>query len=683
MFQQGNRAYQGTLVRTGTAIGVVVATGTRTELGKINAELKQPEPEIPLHRHIATLAKQILGIAFVLGILLMAVGLHRGEPVGELVATAVALAISVVPEGLPIVLTYVLATGVTRMSQRQVLVKKLQAVESLGQAQILAVDKTGTITRNELAVTRIWLAGKQYDVEADGFHPHGAVTHKGKKGAALLHHLSWVARSSALTATAKITAQDDGTWDVAGEPTEAALSVFAQKTGVVREEIETYYELLEDTGFDYTSKVRLVLHKFHKQYLVTVAGAPEAIAEVADLTADEREAFLQAQQQMAQEGLRTVAVAHQVFSRKPQLQLAHHRFRLDGLLGMRDTLRPGVSEAVAALAATGIKVVMITGDHAATAEALARTADIFHDGDHVMTGVELERLSEGELAEAVKNVTVFARVTPEHKLRIVQAFRAAGKTIAMTGDGVNDAPSLVAADLGISMGQRGTDVAKEASDLVLLDDNMGSIVAAVEEGRAIYARIQRVVRYLLTGSMSQVLLISLALFFVLPLPLLPSQIIWLNMVTDAFMVLGVAQDRDRAGLLGKDYVHPRTILTAAMLRQVLTLGVPIALGTLAAYLVALQGGDIVVARTVALTTLATAHWLAAWLIGGGVTSNRTLAGLTVVALGLQLAVLYLEPLQRLFHTAPLAAGHWLLIGGVLVVIWAVEMVRRLLHKLVG
>lgn len=686
IFQQVNVAFKGTFVSTGSGTGVVIGTGLNTELGAISKELNQEPPEIPLHRNVRALSHQIILAALGLGTALILYGLALGQPLDVLFATAVSLTVSIVPEGLPIVLTYVLATGVARMSKRNVLVKKLQSVEALGQAHVIAVDKTGTITRNQLAVHHIWCAGKHYQVEADGFEPQGTVSHGGTVLAQVPEALERAARAAALTATAGLHKDDNDQWYVAGEPTEAALAVAAGKLGVVREELEEVYELLEDTGFDYAAKLRLVLHKVRGAYLVSVAGAPEAVLARTGLSQEEKGALLAIQEEMAAEGLRVVAVGHERFTERPDLKAKHH-FKLDALFGMQDSLQPGLKAAVTAVQRAGIRVVMITGDHAGTAEAIARQAGIFHDGDLVLTGQQLEALSEGELIGMVGKLTVCARVTPEHKLRIVQAFQAAGHTIAMTGDGVNDAPSLVAADLGIAMGGRGTDVAKEAADLVLLDDNFTSIVAAVEEGRGIYQSIQRVVTYLFAGSASQVLLLLFSLLLLLPIPLLPSQIIWLNFVTDSFMVLALAAERRSENLLEPGYVHPRGILTVPLATRALAMALPMSLAAFVAYVSYVRGSDQLLASTMALTALAASHWVGAWsartegsVFAAGLTSNRFLVGMTVLAVSCQLLVIYTPFLQTVFHTRPLGTAEWALVLGGALATLAVEEVRKLCSR---
>jgi P-type Ca2+ transporter type 2C len=689
VFQQLSMAFKGTFVANGAGTGVVIGTGLATELGVISQELKHEKPDIPLKRNVAVLSQQIIIAALLLGASLIAYGAFNGKDLSQMFATAVSLMVSIVPEGLPIVLTYVLATGVARMSKRNVLVKKLQAVEALGQAHVIAVDKTGTITRNELAAVELWAGNKHYRIEADGFTPEGRVFQGERQVEQVEDRLEWALRAAALTATATIHNDEKSKrWYVQGEPTEAALAVAARKLRITREELEEHYELLEDTGFDYVAKMRLVLHKSRGKYLISVAGAPEAVLERSGLSNDEQDNIRAIQHEMATRGLRVVAVAHATFHDHPDLKESHH-FQLDGLFGMQDSLQPSVQEAVAQVQRAGIRVVMITGDHAATAEAIARQAGIFADGDLVITGAELEKMSAIELQDLTARLSVCARVTPHHKMQIVEAFRAAGRTIAMTGDGVNDAPSLVAADLGIAMGRKGTDVAKEAADLVLMDDNFKSIVAAVEEGRSIYSSIQRVVTYLFAGSGSQVLLIALAILFLFPIPLLPSQIIWLNFVTDSFMVLALAAERRLQGLLDSGYEHPRTILTSRLFRRVLTLALPMSLVTLYVFNHYNSLGNAALASTMALTTLAGCHWVAAWnarssrrsvFSGGSFLENKALIGMTVIAVSFQLMVIYAPFMQPLFHTVPLQLSDWSWVVAAMLTVLIVDELRKVMVR---
>jgi Ca2+-transporting ATPase len=682
---QRNMVFKGTHVSSGSATAVVVAIGRDTAIGAISEEIASIDQDLPLKKNVEVLSRQVITAVVGIGLSLMLYGLYRGEDLSVLFATSVSLAVSLIPEGLPIVLTYVLASGVWHMSKRNVLVKKLQAVEALGQANVIAVDKTGTITRNELAVTKAWSHDIAYDVEASGYDPVGKILKNGKRlGDAEIGRLDWLGRTVAFCATATVQPGEDGAgYQVSGDPTEAALLVLARKIGISREELEAHYELVEERAFDYQTKLRQVVHKFRGRYLLSVTGAPEAVLDLVRMSEDLQEKTAYAQHRMASDGLRVIAVGHALLAEKPDLN-RRHILAFDGLVGMEDSLHDGVRSAVLSLRRTNIKVVMITGDHAKTAQEIARRAGIFHKGDAVLSGHEIERMSPDELAEAVKGTTVFARVTPTHKMHIVQAFRKAGLIVAMTGDGVNDAPSLVAADLGISMGGRGTEVAKEASDIVLLDDSFKGIVAAVEEGRGIYLSIQRVVTYLLSGNSSLVLVIVAAVILLWPVPLLPSQIIWLNFVTDVFLVLALVSEKREEGLLGRHYRHPKSLLTAPIVKRAISMALPMATGTLLLYAQHYQT-DPDKARTVAMTALAVFHWANAWnaksdhtsLFAPGILlSNPLLLVATISAFLLQLVAVYAPFMHPVLHTVPISFTDWLsiilLAGSVIVV----EEVRK-------
>lgn len=688
--------FRGTHAVTGTATAVVVATGTLTMIGGIAQRISTIDTEIPLKAEVRWLSHQIIKVVVVMSVVLFAVGMWRGLGALEMFKTVVSLSVSVIPEGLPIVMTLVLASGVWRMGKRNALVKRLQAVESLGQARIIAVDKTGTVTRNELVVRAAWADEKLFAVAGDGYEPVGTISLEGKTVDAANHpEFLYLAKAAALTANASVSyAPQEQTWRVSGDPTEAAMIVFAEKAGFKQQDLLHESPLLGEIVFDYTLKYHAMLHDVDGNPLLSVAGASEAVlALCSDIRRDGKNHELSSSKKreleeiaaaMSEEGLRVIAIAAKAHASKEIAPDALRELSFVGFLGMQDTVRPEAAEAVERAHGAGVRVVMITGDNAITARAIARQAGIWKEGDRVLTGADIADLSEEELAEHLHNVSVFARVTPEHKLHIIGAFKARGELVAMTGDGVNDAPSLVAADLGVAMGKIGTEVAKEAADIVLLDDNFGSIVSAIEEGRAIYKAVKKVILYLFSTSAGEVLTITAALFLGLPLPVVAAQIIWLNLVTDGFLDMALAMEPKEKGLLRGTFERSnRMLMDKLALQRIAVMAVPMAAGTLLLFS-QYYAVDIMKGWTVSLTVLAVFQWFNAWncrsehqsVFSQNPFSNPYLLGATAIVVSLQLAAVYVPFLQHLLRTVPLSLSEWLLIIAVASSIIAAEEIRK-------
>jgi len=702
MTEQVNRVFRGTNIVSGHGQAVVVATGLNTVIGRITREIAMIDAEIPLQKNIRNLANLlILGTVGLSLILFMAGIIWFGHSPLDMFKLVVALAVSFIPEGLPVALTLILVTGVWRMAKRNALVKKLQAVEALGQAQVLAVDKTGTLTKNELVVQTLYVAGKEYEVTGTGYDPTGEVKMAGEIIEPLTHpELVLIGKLAALVANARLAQLGDaGAWKVTGDPTDAAMLVLGEKIGFTKEDLERAYLKKIELPFDYRTKYHAVFYQHSRQSLLTVAGAPEVLLKQCRYLwqRDKNVLMTKARQRRLEDivlklsgaGLRVVALA---FSYKPSKHIksgALPPLTLLGFLGMRDALRPEVHEAMMRTQSAGIRVVMITGDHKVTAESIARAAGIFHDGDLILSGQEIDSFSLGEMVKCLDKVTVFARVTPEHKLKIIQAYKKRGQIIAMTGDGVNDALSLVAADLGVAMGQVGTEVAKEASDIVLLDDNFGSIVSAVEEGRSIYRTIRKVLQYLLSSNLGEVLAITAALFMGYPLILLAGQIIWLNFVTDGFLVAALAMEPKEEGLLSwRQKRTARYLVDGRMLGATLLTATVIAAGSLILFHRYL-GQGIVVAQTVTLTTMAVFQWFRIWSVRSEDKSifhqnpftNPYLVAATALVIVWQLLALYTPFMQQVLRTVPLAWSDWITIISVAASVVVVEEIRKLAVRL--
>lgn len=698
---QKNMVWKGTSLVAGSGRAVVVATGEKTIIGQISKRISAIDTEIPLKREIAVLSKIIVIFVLALSVALFFLGIFLGNSIPEMFAVVVSLAVSVVPEGLPVVLTLVLAFGVLRMSRRNALVKKLQAVESLGQTKIIAVDKTGTLTKNEMIVERVYVDGQIFEIEGMGYEPEGKIKLLGVE----INPLDYpkiidIGKMAAFCANARaVYSEESKNWKVHGDPTEAALDVFSKKVGFSKDQLEKENPTLAEIPFSYETKYHAVMHRLDGEVLLTVVGAPEKIlslcssqlvsGRVTKITKNSQKEITEAFQSLAHKGFRVLALA---ISKKTPKELQPENIQdltFVGFFGMRDSLRKEVPEALARAQAAGIRVVMITGDHKETAEAIARDAGIWRVGDLVITGEEMDRFSADDLAGILNRVSVFARVTPEHKLKIIEAFRSRGEIIAMTGDGVNDAPSLVAADLGVAMGRIGTEVAKEAADIVLLDDNFGSIVSAVEEGRSIYRTIKKVLLYLFSTNLGEVFVITAALMIALPLPLQPAQIIWLNLVTDVFLVLALAYEPKDPDLLTHRFERTgRFLVDKTMFFRILLMSATMAIGTLLLFKINLDPENITRGWTISLTALAVFQWLNVWncrsdsnsIFSTNPFSNRYLGLALLIVVVLQLLVVYNPFMQKIFETTALKPLDWLYIVGLALSIFLVEEIRKLITR---
>lgn len=698
--EQRNMLFKGTNVAAGNGRAVVVETGRNSFIGKIATQISTIDSEIPLKASIRLLSRAIILVVAAISVLLFILGISRGEDFVTIFTVVISLSVSIIPEGLPIVITLVLATGVWRMSKRHVLIKKLQAVEALGQAKVIAVDKTGTITKNELVVREVWTDSKVFHVGGVGYEPKGDVE---LKGAAInvAHHpdLEFSATMAAFSANARITfSVTENRWRVSGDPTEAAMRVFGEKVGITKDDLLRESPLDSELPFNYKTKYHATVHKKNGRKFLTVEGAPESVLALCThirrdgknkpMRKQDEEEIQAALIEMSERGLRVVAGAVREHSTGTLTEEHLKGLTFVHFFGMQDILRPEVAEAMKRTKAAGIKVVMITGDHKRTARAIAQEAGIWKVGDSVYTGDEIDSMSDRELASRIPGVSVFARVTPEHKLRIITAYKKRGEIVAMTGDGVNDAPPLVAADLGIAMGKIGTEVAKEAADIVLLDDDFGSIVSAVEEGRSIYKTIKKVVLYLFSTSLGEVLTIVGALLVSLPLPLLASQIIWLNFVTDGFLTVALAMEPKEDGLLSGKLERPKKYLVdARMTQRMILMAIPMMAGTLYLFSGYFEV-DIAKAWTISLTTLAVFQWFNAWncrsetksVFQMDFFSNRYLIGATLLVIVLQVLAVYTPFLQTILHTVPLSLTDWLIIIPIASSILIVEEVRKFLHR---
>jgi Ca2+-transporting ATPase len=560
-----NMAYAGTAATYGRGRAMVVATGMNTEFGKI-AQLLQSvvTGKTPLQENLDKVGHMLARVAFVVVAIIVALGLFRGQPFIEMLIFGIALAVAVVPEALPAVVTISLAIGVQRMVKRHALMRRLQAVETLGSTSVICSDKTGTLTKDEMTVRKIIVAGKMLDVSGAGYEPHGRFSLDGAAVDPPIT-LKQLLRAAALASDARIVHTEvDNRWHVKGDPTEGALIVAAAKAGLNKTDLESNYPRVNEIPFTSETKRMTTLHTGPEGTMACSKGAPEIIldscarqltanGEIA-LTAESREVILETARQMASEALRILAVASKSGA---SLENAEHEMTFLGLVGMIDPPRPEAKAAIQTCEQAGIKVVMITGDHPLTAQAVARELGLFKTG-RIVTGSELEAMSDEEFEREAENIEVYARVSPAHKLRVVAALQKKGHIVAMTGDGVNDAPALKKADIGIAMGITGTDVTKEAAAMTLTDDNFASIVAAVEEGRGIFGNIKKYLMYLLSSNIGEIGLMAGATLLGLPLPLTAVQILYVNLATDGLPALALAVDPPERDLMRRKPRNPRS-----------------------------------------------------------------------------------------------------------------------------
>lgn len=698
--EQKNIVFKGTHILLGNGRAIVVATGINTVIGKIAKEVATIDTDVPLKKDIRQLSRVIIISVFCINVILFVAGSYLGYSIKEMFITLVALSVSIIPEGLPIVMTVILAAGVWRMSKRNALVKRLQAVDALGQAEIIAVDKTGTITKNEMVVQKLFVDNKIFDITGEGYIPSGEIKIEGKVIEPLNHpELIFAIKNAALCTNARLAfLENEKKWIVSGDPTEASLLVLAKKIGIHRNILEEESPIIIDFPFDYHLRYRASLVEKNKKNFLVVTGAPENILNISEkiwhngkkcsFLDGEKEKLQNIFEKMSEEGLRVVAMAIDNDSNKNISFQQIKKTTFVGFFGMKDALRKEVPEAMSRAIQAGVRVIMITGDHKITAMAIAKEAGIYKLGDEVITGDELEKITDEDLAARIKNVSVFARVSPEHKLRIVRAFKIAKKIIAMTGDGVNDAPSLVAADLGVAMGKIGTEVAKEASDMILLDDNFGTIISAIEEGRNIYRTIKKVILYFFSTSFGEVLIISTSIFLGYPIPLVPAHIIWLNFITDPFLGLAISTDASEKDLsLRRTKRTGRKLVDFLMAQRMIFMAVPMMLGTLFIFN-GLFRDDIVKAQTMALVVLAIFQWFNAWncrseeksIFRTNPFSNKFLNIAIIIVVILQLSAVYNPIMNKIFSTTPITVYDWILCISVAFSVVVIEESRKLFYR---
>lgn len=677
---QRNMAFMGTIVVSGRAKGIVVATGPRTVLGQIAESVKEVAVlKTPLQDKLDRFAKVIGLLVLVFSGIIFGVGITAGVKASEMFLVAVATAVSAIPEGLPVAVTIAMAIGVSRMARRNAIIRKLPAVETLGSTTVIGSDKTGTLTRNEMTVKLIYDMVHLHEVSGGGYEPKGEIFHGGLTLDLDGEKQLWqILRIGALCNESSVY-EEEGVYKVDGDPTEAALIVSAMKAGLVVEEEKERYRQLGIIPFESERGYMATFHLCQGQKLIFAKGAPENILNMCSSTLHgsilDKKDVVRIAGDFAREGLRVLAFAYK--NAPADMEDLTHRDVESGLIfaglqGMIDPPRTEVIQAIENCRKAGIRVVMITGDHAETAFAIARKIGLECEDSEVITGMELEAMSDQELFQRVNHVSVFARVSPSHKMRITRQLVDRSEIVAITGDGVNDAAALKAAHIGIAMGRTGTDVAKEASDMVIADDNFASIFAAVEEGRVVYDNIKKVTLFLISCGLGELLAIIGTILLGLPIPYLPAQILWLNLVTNGLQDVALAFEPAEKNVVDRPPRKPgERILSRMMLQKTLLMGTVMAAGTLSLFITALQSGvSLEKARTVALTTMVFFQFYQAVncrsetrsIFRMNPLSNGLLFFSMIAAFFAQLAVIYVPALQWVFRTEPLTGGEWVQIG---------------------
>lgn len=698
LHQQTNMVFSGSYVRSGNATIVIVATGDHTESGKVNELGKEFVHKMPLEKDLAHILQFILWVIVFICISLLGIGIFTGKPFAELLAALVALFICVVPQGLSVIMTLVLVSGAHRMAQKKVLAKQLQAVEAMGRAQVIVLDKTGTITRNELMVCSL-LAGKQlYQVSGSGYLPEGVLS---KDSLQFAHHnlpveLERMLHAALLLDRSQVTVDAQrATFSIKGNTSEVAMRICAEKAGLSSDKIAPEYEELFEIPFSAAYQYHAGFYKHKGKGIVFGLGSPEVITNrLATHDPEQQKRMLE----FLDQGFRVIAVGYKEFDLGllPQNKQNYGRFfagvfdhglELLGCFAMQDTLRDGAAEIIKIVRDAGIKVVVATGDNSATALHIARQANVFDDNPVVLDGPHMQRLSDQDMQQHLESTALFARMLPVDKLRLIGLFQRQGKTVLMVGDGVNDGPALAAADLGIALGGTGSETAKDSADVILLDDSFESIVLGLEQGRHIFYTFKRVILYFFITNFSEVLVMLFALAAGYPVPLVAAQILWLNLMTDGFIDSALSLEEPEPNLLRASWFkeYPSLITPGLVIRIVCTALITalFSFGVFVWYM----GKGLMMARTMCLVTITYCQWISA--INSRSLEHSSLARsvrsnplLIIVLIGLalgQIAMLYVPFLQRIFKTVPLGFAEWkvvLILGTSLLVL---EELRKALH----
>ena len=670
---QKNMVFSGTSVVSGNCEAVVVQTGMNSEIGKISKDiLETSQIPLPLAKKVLKLTHFISIAVLLIALATLAIGLLRGIGFIEILGAVIGLSVSIVPEGLPVAVTIVLAGGVWRMARQKAIVRQLAAVEAMGNADALLIDKTGTITTGKMVIKHVFLNNRLIDVSGNGYSPKGKINTTGKSER---EKLDKILGFCFMSLSADVVYDEHFGWKPSGDPTEAAIAALCRRANLSREKLSKLYKADFARPFDVKKRYLEAAFVKESEKWHILVGAPEFLSKELKIGHD----LLKNYHNLASRGLRVVGVA----------LYGPGKNKLYGwsLLAIEEEIREEVAISVGEAKRAGFRVVMMSGDYAETAKAIAKKVGIYEEGDRILTGEDVEKLAEVQLAQDIENVSVFARITPEHKLKIVEAFKKRGYVCAMTGDGVNDAPALQAANLGIGLGS-GTQVAKDSSDIVLVDDNFKTIVDAIGEGRAIYLSLKENILYLFSTSFGEVLVILGAILVGLPLPLVAVQIIWLNFVTDGFFVVALAQDPpSEKQLKSSADVNSQSLVDRLMVRRMILMGFSMMVAAMPIFIIFSNLYSVEYARSMVLVVLSVLQWFNALNVRSRVRSvfeipinNGYLIFAFFAVAILQYLAIQTKLGNQILHTQSLAIGHWILAVGVSTLIIWVEEVRKLIVR---
>ena len=682
-----NFAYSSSIVNYGHGEGLITSTGHNTEIGRIATSLDTVEDkQTPLQRQLKDLSKKLAILVVIICALVFVVGYFRTSmSILDNFMVAVSLAVAAIPEGLTAVVTIVLSIGMNRMVDRKAIVKNLVSVETLGSTTAICSDKTGTLTQNEMTITKVYTDFKEYDVEGSGYTPKGDISHKGD----VIDddsQIKLIMTIASLSNDANLI-EKNGSYEITGDPTEAAMLTLSEKWDIVQEDLNEAHPRIDEIPFDSDRKMMTTFHNIDKNYYAMTKGAPDVMinnsskimidGKLEDFTDDLKEKVLKENTKLAKQALRVMAYAFKPYESLENEELSTENIERDmvfvGLTGMIDPPRPEAKAAVEECHNSGIDVFMITGDYFETALAIAKELGIAECEDQAMQGSDLNNKSEEEIREIVKTKRIFARVSPQNKVQLVNALQANGEVVAMTGDGVNDAPAIKNADIGISMGITGTDVAKDTADMILVDDNFATIVNAVEEGRVIFSNIKKFVNFLLSCNIAEVAIVFLSILFGLPSPLTPIQLLWLNLVTDAFPALALGVEPAEADIMERKPRDPDAAITSGETgKAIIYQSIAITISVLLAYVIGLKyifPNNIEGAHTMVFATLITSELLRAFSVRSekytlkelGWFSNKNLVKANLLSFALLLIVMYIPILRKLFELEFISWQWWIIL----------------------
>ena len=707
--ERSNIAFMGSVVSYGKARGVVTATGMDTEIGKIAVKVASEKREMtPLQKEINTLGKWLAAFAIIAVIIVFGVGIFLNKPFFEMLLTSVSLAVSAVPEGLPAVITITLAVGMQRMASRNAVVRKLSAVQTLGNVTIICSDKTGTLTKNEMTVTKIYDGFNNYSVSGIGYEPKGEFFMNGRK-INPFPALKNILVCGSLCNNAYY-GSNNGRYNIIGDPTEGCLLVAAAKAGMWQSRLKKDFREILELSFTSERKMMSVVYEKDGKGIVYSKGAPEVMINlctriqkgnrIVKLTKKKKEEIIRKNKELAESGLRLLLLAYREVNLKDiNKKEIENDFIFLGLAGMMDPARPEVKEAIKVAQKAGIRVVIITGDNILTTIAVAKQIGLFNNESVAFTGSDLDKMTEEEFKDAVRTGTIFARTSPEHKFKIVSELKEMGEIVAVTGDGINDAPALKTAHIGIAMGIKGTDVSKEAAEMVLTDDNFSTIVNAVEEGRGIFDNIKKFIKFLLSANADTISEVMASILLGLPLPFLPVQILWMNLVTDGLPALALSADPKEKGIMKRKPRDPNKSLMQELVIFIIVAGLVDALSSIILFITSLSiegyfitrsAEALIKARTMAISSAIIYELFfvfncrsdnkSIWerSFRENFLSNKFLTFSVIISVLLQLMIIYIPPFQIIFKTTSLSIWEMALV--LFFASWGLFIIPKWFHK---